>query len=259
MILVFAGKLIFSINRPTGEVVACNALRGGRPLSVCTTPKRIYYGEYGRNPERKPMSVWASSDGGVSWSKAWTFENIRHVHGVFQNPHDGSIWITTGDSDEESIIWRTEDEFETVQKVVSDGQQSRAVSLVFSESAVVYGTDIPDRPNTLRKYDCVTAQTDTLAEVDGPVFFSANVNGRTFFSTSVEKENIQRIRDVRVYVSDDWANWHKVLNLRKDCLSPVYFQHGQARFAMGQGDGASVWITPFATKHDHQSIRLVWK
>lgn len=205
------------------------------------------------------MSVWASSDRGVSWIRAWTFEKVRHIHGVFQNPADGSIWITTGDTDEESIIWRTEDEFETVQQIVSDGQQSRAVSLVFSESDVIYGTDIPGRPNSIRKYNCVTTQTDTIANVDGPVFFSANLNGRKFLSTSVEKENIHRIRDVCVYASDDWADWHKVLELRKDHLSPVYFQNGQARFAMGQGDGSSVWITPFATKHDHQSIRLAWE
>ena len=40
------------------------------------------------------------------------------MHGIFIDPYDGRIWVTTGDDDHESAIWFTDDEFKTLEKVV---------------------------------------------------------------------------------------------------------------------------------------------
>ena len=256
---VFAGQRVMSVDSATGNVRADCALKGSRPLCVCVTDKAIYYGEYRRNPERSAVRVWASRDHGISWDSVWEFSDVRHVHGIFQDPTDDSIWITTGDDDHESIIWRTSDDFVSVEPIISDGQTSRAVTLLFSESAITFGTDIPNQRNTIRRYDRKSKQQSIVADSEGPIFFGVTFGDHAFLSTSVEPSTVNRTKDVVVYGSPDRRSWFEALRIRKDWLPPVLFQYGQARFAFGEGDGSSVWLSPLGTLHDQRSLRLTWR
>jgi len=258
-LVVFSGRKIFSIGANTGIIESSCAIRGSRPLCVCTTAHEIYYGEYRHNAERSPVHVWASGDGGKTWRAVWQFTDVRHVHGVFEDPTDSSIWITTGDRDQESKIWRTNDNFSSLSAVISKGQQSRAVSLLFSGSAIAFGTDIPDLQNTICLFDRASERQVMCTEVSGPVFFANNAQSHMFFSTAVEPSDINRSKDVVIYASSDWHIWEEAARLKKDWLPPKLFQHGQARFATGPGDGESVWISPIGTTHDQRSFRLTWK
>ena len=158
----------------------------------------------------------------------------------------------------EAVVWRTVDDFSTMDPVISDGQQSRAVALAFSDSDVYYGTDIPDEQNTIRKHNRETALQTSLMDVVGPVYFAACVRGRCFFSTAVESTNSSMARESIIYASSDWHNWVEALRLKKDWLHPVFFQYGQARFANGPGDGKSIWVSPYGTAYDQESIKLAW-
>ena len=78
-------------------------LVGSRPLHLCCVDGEYFYGEYRTNPERSPVSVWKWQPGQDNWTPAWQFEDVRHVHGVYPDPVTDSIWVTTGDDDDEVI------------------------------------------------------------------------------------------------------------------------------------------------------------
>jgi hypothetical protein len=165
---------------------------------------------------------------------------------------------TTGDNDNESVIWHSKDNFSTVKPVISEGQKSRAVALLFSEQGIFYGTDSPDCKNTIRAFDRRGGKTRSLARTEGPVFFATRAGNRAFFSTAVEPSTVNRSKDVVIYASDNFEDWVEALRIKKDWLPPKLFQYGQARFAAGPNDGKSVWVSPLGTEHDQRSLKLKW-
>lgn len=80
--------------------------------------KTLLIGEYNINASRTPGStndlvrILKSTDTGSSWNVVINYNgdglnsNIRHVHLIQQNPYNGDIYWSTGDTDAESAIWR---------------------------------------------------------------------------------------------------------------------------------------------------------
>ena len=150
-LVVFGNGWIYPVDLETGSLAADpQAIVGSRPLMSAVDPfGNIFYGEYRSNDDRSPVAVFKSADGGKSWGRAWTFDSVRHVHGVFWDPWEEAIWVTTGDEDQESVIWRTTDGFRSLQPILCGSQQTRAVQLLFTEEAVFFGSDTPREANWL--------------------------------------------------------------------------------------------------------------
>ena len=51
------------------------------------------------------MSVFTSDDHGLNWRVARQIPGVRHIHGVYRDPYAESIWVTTGNDNDESAIW----------------------------------------------------------------------------------------------------------------------------------------------------------
>ena len=238
------------------STVALGMLQGSRPLTLCARNNMFYYGEYRSNPERSPVHVWRLKEGEEKWHPAWRFEGIRHVHGVFHDPYENSIWVTTGDLDHEAGIWRTDDGFEMLEKVAGGSQKFRAVQLLFTEDHVYFGSDAPDDKNYIFRMGREGKNVEELAKVGGSVFYGCKVANHLFFSTAVEPSRVNTTRYAEVWGSADGSNWQVIQRFKKDIWPMKYFQYGQVLFPAGPGDGENLWFTPFAAEFDQKTFKI---
>lgn len=230
-----------------GGLKLLGQLKGSRPLVLCESDGAFYYGEYRSNPERSAVQIWCWRPGDRDWSSVWCFVGVRHVHGVFHDPHSESIWVTTGDADSEAGIWRTDDGFKSVKRIIGGSQQVRAIQLLFTSQHIYFGSDAPDERNFIYRMDRHGQNLEKLSEVGGPVFFGCEAGGSLFFSTSVEPSKVNTRFYSEVWRSDDGLRWYRFLEFKKDFWPMGYFQYGQVFFPSGPGDGTHLYCSPFAT------------
>lgn len=252
--LVIAHQHVFQLWPGDEGLHRTARLQGSRPLSLCVAEGEIFYGEYRGNPGRGPIHIWVGGPGGDDWQPAWRFDGVRHVHGVFYDPYTSTIWVTTGDEDNESAIWLTRDRFRTLNRVVGGSQQLRAVQLLFAEEWIYFGSDAPDEKNHIYRMNRRTGEIEALAAVSGPVFYGAKVGNSLFFSTAVEPSDVNYDRHAEIWGSADGETWKLVKRFRKDRLPMKYFQYGQVNFPAGPGDGKYLWYSPVGTEQDQQTL-----
>jgi len=245
---------IFSFDLENKKILSITQVHGKRPLVLCSAESYLYYGEYRGNQERQPVHIWRSSDGGLSWDAVFQFKKIRHIHGVFNDPYEDKVWVTTGDNDEEAAIWMTDDRFRTLQKVVGGTQQLRAVQLLFTESYVYFGSDTPLEKNYICRIDKKTGQVEKLQVVESSVFWGCKAENHLFFSTAVEPSKVNKCRDACVWGSKDGETWKCVAYFRKDIWPMKLFQYGQIFFPTGENNTGYLWFTPFATEK-HMTVQ----
>jgi hypothetical protein len=228
-----------------------------RPLIPCKTRSRdIYFGEYYNNEKRQPVKVFRRNSQTAKWDCCYTFNDIRHIHGVFQDPYDKKLWVTTGDTNNESGIWVTSDNFSSIKQILGGSQQCRAVQLLFTDTHVYFGSDTSLEINYLYRIDKKTGSVQKLQEVGNSVFWGCKINDMLFFSTAVEPSRVNISKYACVWGSKNGDKWKCVTRFRKDIWSKKLFQYGQVLFPEGQDSGNNLWITPFATEYDQKSIRL---
>jgi hypothetical protein len=256
VLILFAAGSIYCLEIESRRVRRTATVHGSRPLAVAVCDGNIYYGEYRGNPERSPVCIWRGDGTAEGWDCAWQFDSVRHIHGVFNDPYSDRIWVTTGDLDDESIIWVTRDGFKSLHRVVGGSQSTRAVTLLFTPTHIYFGTDAPDEQNKLRRIARDTHVVEDLFDVDGPVFFGSCVGGWICFSTACEPSEVNDIRYVRVYASRDGRNWEVLFDSKKDIWSMKYFQYGQAFFPRADVSSNQLWLSLVATQHDGYSMRL---
>lgn len=252
--LILANRSVYSLKYRQLRMIG--SIYGSRPLSLCEAKDVYYYGEYRSNPDRSPVHVWKLEVGQDKWYPAWRFENIRHIHGVFHDTYTDTIWVTTGDKDNEAGIWRTNDNFKTLEKVRGGSQQFRAVQLLFTENHVYFGSDAPNEQNSIFRMKRDGGNVESLASVGGSVFYGCKVGDNMFFSTAVEPSQVNTRRYAEVWGTSDGHSWSLIRHFKKDIWPLKYFQYGQVLFPAGPGDGENLWMTPFATKGDQNTIRL---
>ncbi|WP_123631389.1 hypothetical protein [Salinisphaera orenii] len=250
--IAIAHQHFFTLKAGQRQLERGAPLIGSRPLALCQANDRIYYGEYRSNDERSPVHIWARRIGGKGWEPVWRFDNVRHVHGVFWDSFADAVWVTTGDTDDESAIWKTTDGFRSLEKVAGGSQAFRAVQLLFTSTAIYYGSDAPDEQNYIYRIHRKDTRVERLRPVAGPVFYGCQVGDVLAFSTVVEPSRVNRSQDAELWVSRLGADWTRLVTHTKDGLSQKYFQYGQILFPAGPGDGRNLWYTPIATDHDEQ-------
>ncbi len=255
--LIVSNKEIFLLK--DSIVTSCEALHGSRPLLLCSVGDTFYYGEYQSNNERSPVHIWRWNVGAEKWDVAWKFIDVRHVHGVFHDQYENVLWVTTGDLDHEAGIWRTEDDFQTLHKVVGGSQQFRAVQLLFDQDYVYFGSDAPDEKNYIFRMDREGKNVEPLEAVGSSVFYGCKVGDHLFFSTAIEPSRVNTTRYAEVWGSADGKNWRVIRRFKKDIWPMQYFQYGQVLFPTGPGDGENLWMTPMATQYDGKTVQYSLK
>ena len=189
--------------------VAHHVTLGTRPLNLCVSSSgRAFFGEYHPNRAREQTHVFASDDG-RRWEVAHTFPagSIRHVHGIHRDDHRGGLWVLTGDEGDESGIWWTDDEFQTLEPVVRGVQRVRAVTLLCLPEGLVLPMDTPSERNFVQHLDPSTGALTPLAELPGSVLFSARTPSLWLLSTAVEKSLVNRDDRPALFASRDGFEW----------------------------------------------------
>ena len=233
--------------------------RGSRPLFLCENQDGdIFFGEYYNNPKRDEVNIYVLRSSSGSWEVAYKFKknNIRHVHGVFYDIYDNKLWVTTGDRDNESALWFTDNQFKTLEKAISGSQQSRALQLLFTKDYVYFGTDTPFEINHIYRLEKSSGKVEKLISVDSSVYWGCKVGEYLFFSTAVEPSKVNKSRYACIWGSSDGKTWKCVAKFKKDTWPMKYFQIGQIFFPQGENKTDYLFFTPFATENDQTLQRM---
>lgn len=257
-VVVMAFGRIWCLDAADGRLLGEPAMIwGSRPLALCASPYGLFYGEYRSNPERSPVRLFHSPDG-LNWEERDCFTGIRHIHGVFHDPFTGSMWMTTGDSDAESAIWRSDDGGGKFRPVLSGSQKVRAVPLLFTRDGVFFGSDAPEQANHIYCLDRTTLKARPLHAVEGTVFHACVIGEWLFFSTAVEPSAVNRSTHSVLYASKGGMEWEAISRLRKDPWSMRFFQYGQLVLPTGENRTGALWYSAFALENDHTVFASIW-
>lgn len=257
VLVMIAFKRIYHYDLRRDALHTAADLVGSRPLSLCAmNDTLLFYGEYSGRRRGGLGRIFMSDDRGMTWEPVYQFTGVRHIHGVYHDPYTDAVWVTTGDADEESGIWVTEDRFRSVRRVVGGSQQARAVQLLFSENHIYFGSDAPRQKNHLYRIPRHDPVPEMLQEVDGPVFYGCRAGGGLFFSTVVEPSTKNREQCACVWASADGERWERMARFPKDRWHMRLFQYGQVIFPSGENTTDHLFLTPFATDRSMTGLRL---
>ena len=256
LIIMGFGK-IWAVDLVTGNLITDPvAIQGSRPLNLCSTPQGLFYGEYHGNPERKPMRLFHSKNG-IDWTVFCSFENIRHIHSVFYDPFTSNLWLTTGDDNKESGIWKnTTDKPKSFVPLLIGSQQERAIQLLFLEKYILYGTDTPLEQNFIYAINRNTLEREPVIKVDGSVFYSTQLFDQCFISTAIEPSKVNKEKMAKIYHIDQNLKSQPLLAHKKDIFHKKIFQYGQIKFPSGENNQQHLIYSTFAVLKDHKTYRV---
>ena len=249
-ILVFVSGKIYYIDTKNNEVIENCSIQGSQPIHITKFEDTVYYGQYLRDPKKPPIKLLSSTPPYSSWKPLKMFSDIRHIHGVFRDPYTDSLWITTGDDDDESKIMQISKDDLEIQFSLEGSQTYRTVTLLFDRNFIYYGTDTPREKNYIYRLKRGTRDIEKLIETGGSVFYGTKVNEQFFFSTACEPSEINKGNDVELWSSENGEDWHKILTFQKDWWHNKLFRYGMIFFPDGPGDGENLWFSTIATNND---------
>ena len=212
------------------------ALSGTRPLAkgVCRGEDgSTYISEYSLNPDRKEVKIFRF-DKSANLEVVHVFEKhtIRHIHGLIRDRvRKGRIWVLTGDNDDESHFYYTDDHFNSLNLFLSARQLSRAVDIVFRGKKIIWGTDSPDQQNYIMQADIDNPDKyEFIAPLPGPVYYTCqNMAGATYFATTAEPGPASEKKHARIFSLSPGNKIREVHNCSRDLIP----QHGIIYFPSG--------------------------
>jgi hypothetical protein len=252
MVAAVPGAIITRRPNETTFQVTRKIIRGTRPLHITAIPDgTVYWGEYFDNPSRDEVHIYASTDGGSTWSVAYTFPKgaIRHVHNIVHDPWQNCLWILTGDYGDECRILRASYDFRQIDVVLQGNQQARAVALVPAENGLYFSSDTPLEKNSIYHLDR-TGVLSQLAPLTSSSIYGCRVGRNIFFSTMVESSAANPDRCVRVFGGPDGQNFLPLLSWGKDRWPLRFFQYGNAFLPDGENTTPYLAATTIAVESE---------
>ena len=211
-----------------------------RGASALTSDGSIWMGEYVRTREPTPVRIYRLPPDGERLEVVHTFpaDFARHVHGVYVDPFDDSLWCLTGDAGDHCKILRSADGVERFTPVGGGDESWRAVSIQFRGDAAYYATDAEYAANVLYRLDRRTGERAEIARLDGPVYYSHRVGDDLFFAISAELCPSQVGRSATLLHLDGEDRLTTVESFTKDFWPVHQFQPGTFSFPRGRGAGS---------------------
>ena len=238
--MCIAKKALFKYNKESGLFEkCCDIEKGSRPMNLCQAADgTIYYGEYFYNPERHPVRIFCSKDNGDTWQVAYTFGEgeINHIHGIFNDPYTGRLWVATGDDDVACIFGYTEDGFKTLVREFQGTQQYRVCVPLFTKDEIFFATDSQYEQNVIRSIDRKTGEVKDWQKIQGSGIYAVQNGDLMMVSTTVEPSSVNLDQSSHLWYSWDGHNWKELISFKKDIWKKTYFQFGSIRFPHYEGE-----------------------
>lgn len=261
------GDIFVAFDKSVGLIRSGTYFRLGgmvRPFrilrSACAVDKdgTVYFGEYLSNDDRGPMHIYSYTPGEDSIKSAHTFQagEIRHIHGIYRDPFDDLLYCLTGDRPEECRIISTTDGFRTIELLGRGDETWRAVSLVFTPEAILYGTDAAFRTNEIYRIDRKTKERISLGEVNSTVFYSRYVAESAFFATTAENAPAQKENAAAIWCTTTGGKLTEVIKFAKDRWQGTLFQFGTISFPNGPIQSNELYFSVVAVKGDNRTFRI---
>ena len=150
----------------------------------------FFFGEYFNNPERTNIKIFGFNNISKSWVTSYEFNpgQIRHVHALQRDPYTDRLWVCVGDEDSEPMIGWSDDNYRSINPIGHGSQIWRTCQLVFTEDAVLWGTDTGSEDLAgIYRWDKKSSELKKVYDTQGAVFFSVRLaNGTIVMSTDRE-------------------------------------------------------------------------
>lgn len=262
----------------SASLPASSGLMGVLPTALCSHDGTVYLGEYPLDGTTTPR-IRRSDDHGQTWSTVTELDGVRHVHAVQRDPFTGDLWVTTGDADAECQIGRLQGgEF---RPVGGGSQDWRAVSLVFTPSAVLWGMDcVYATENRIQKLSRTSIgdpapSPEPVHTVPGSVYYGASlsVDGTQWavFSTAVETTSDSTAGDTtvrsgeRAYVvassaDSGFSEWVEVCSFRPRTTVANRLRvlpSANTYVFLAADDDRGLFVNPYNTMTDHGTVTVV--
>jgi hypothetical protein len=244
---------------------------GVLPTSVCAHRGVHYLAEYPL--DGTPARILTSTDGGRTWERLVETTAVRHFHGVHPDPYREELWVTAGDTDDQSAIGRVRDG--TVRWVGGGSQRWRAVDLAFTPTAVLWGMDCSYAETVeILRLDRDGGDPVTVGRTDASVYYAETVSdGRETWvalstaaevgvdSTAPKGRRQNRSADVaRVLVASsatDFEEWHELAAF--DRSRPLGHRlpgvpEAGAYVFLAADPSYGLVLNPFNTRTDHGEL-----
>ncbi len=239
----------------TGLKRPCRVLRSGCAVHANGD---VYFGEYRLNSERSEVNLYRYTPGRDTVDIVHTFDagSIAHVHGMYWDDTTEALYCLTGDNAEECQILRTFDGCKTFELVGERDETWRAVSIVFGQDHLLYGTDASFRANHIYRTNRTTLERSILGEVDGPVMFSKRLGDDFIFCTSAEAAPSQVDNVASLWRATETGICEKLVSYEKDRWNRTLFKLGTIHFPSVSTSTDSLYFHLVAVAGDNRTFRI---
>lgn len=241
-----------------GRAVESRLLRNG---AACLPNGDIVFGDYWSNADRSPVHLYRLKSGAdeVYIDHVFPAGYVRHVHSVRWDVAAERVVVATGDVGAESRIVTFDAEVENARTIAEDGESARAISVLFNDRSIYYGTDAEFRANTIRKMDRNSGVVSDIAQVNGPVFYSAPFRDGWLFGSTAEMCPSQMSPEAILYYLDPSSDTvQEVARFRKDALPLKLFQLGTIAFPRVKDAGRPLVLSGTALRGLDGSLVAVY-
>ena len=223
------------------------------PTTLAKGPEGVViWGEYSANKERRAMRLFASKDGGVSYTEVHRFApgSIRHVHGLLHDPGRQAYWVFVGDHGEEPGIGLLAEDFNHFEWLLKGEQRFRTVGAFDLGDHLVYGTDTEKEGNAIYRLCKESGDLTKLTDTDGSCIYSCRVGTGFLLSTSAEPREDDSPQVASLWYSSDGESWDRIYSRRKDRWQANLFQFGSLVLPRGHLPEGTVMFSGQAVEAD---------
>lgn len=149
----------------------------------------VLYGEYFSNKRNEEVKIYKREKG--LWSVAYCFppNTILHVHNIVISKEMDYLYILSGDTNEQSAIWKADIDFNNVTRIVYGSQVYRSCFGYFTKTDFNYFMDSPLEPNYYLSLNNKSSELISISPMEGPVIFGYFKDNLGIVSTSVEPDS----------------------------------------------------------------------
>ena len=217
----------------------------------------IYWGEYTIDRPHA-VRIIRGTDDGRKWEVCYQFPlgRIRHVHSLVPDPYRNRLWVCTGDRDDETALFYTEDDFQSVEYFNGGDQSWRMVSMIPRDDALYWGSDAgQDAPseavNHIYRWDFGRRRKERLQKIDKPAYYATVLKDGTMAMGVHHEPKIKRDVEpsAELWVSKNGTQWKKVLQFPyQSCKREQGTRYASIFLPLGDHLTESLFFTPLNVK-----------